>query len=61
MLLIGADVNADVVGPKRSSSNTYLVPVHRLVEPFRRESIEHDADLARRALICDAISLIGLA
>lgn len=61
VLLIGADVIADLFGPKTFiECNAYLISVHWVGHPFRRESIEHDADLARRALICDAIGLIGL-
>lgn len=61
VLLIGADVIADLVRPKTFiERNAYLISVHWIGHPFSRESIEHDADLARRALICDAICLIGL-
>jgi hypothetical protein len=35
MLLIGADVKADVVGPKMFiERNAYLISVHQLVQPF---------------------------
>jgi hypothetical protein len=61
VLLIGADVIADIVRPKTFiERNAYLISIHWVGHPFRRESIEHDADLARCALICDAIGLIGL-
>jgi hypothetical protein len=61
MLLIGTDVTADVVGPKTLvERNAYLVFAHGLVQPFRRGSIEDDADLAGGALIGDAIGLVGL-
>jgi hypothetical protein len=60
-LLIGADVVADLVRPKTFiERNAYLISIHRFGHPLRRESIEHDAYLAHRALICDAIGLIGL-
>lgn len=61
VLLIGADVIADLFGPKTFiECNAYLISVHWVGHPFRRESIEHDADLARGALIGDAIGLVGL-
>jgi hypothetical protein len=35
MLLIGADVNAEVIGPKTFiERNAYLISVHQLVQPF---------------------------
>jgi hypothetical protein len=61
VLLIGGDVIVDLVRRETLiERNAYLISVHWVGHPFRRESIEDDADLARRALICDAIGLIGL-
>ena len=60
VLLIDADVIADLVRPKTFiERDAYLISVHWFRHPFRR-SIEHDADLTRRALIGDAIGLVGL-
>jgi hypothetical protein len=61
MPLIGPEVNADVVRPKTFvERNAYLVAVHRFAQLLRRRLIEHDADLARRTLIGDAVGLRGL-
>ena len=61
MLLISADVKADVIGPKTLvERNAYLISAHRLVQPFHPGSIEDDADLAGGALIGDAVGLVGL-
>jgi hypothetical protein len=48
MLLIGADVNADVIGPKTFiERNAYLISVHQLVQPFLSRSVPIDgADIA---------------
>jgi hypothetical protein len=61
MPLIGPEVNADVVRPKTFiERNAYLVAVHRFAQLLRRRLIKHDADLARRTLIGDAVGLGGL-
>lgn len=49
------------LGPKRSSSATHVWYLSiGSCNQSRRGSIEHDADLAGRALIGDAIGLVGL-
>jgi len=61
MPLIGPEVNADVVRPKTFvERNAYLVAVHRFAQLLRRRLIEHDADLACRTLIGDAVGLRSL-
>jgi hypothetical protein len=61
MLLIGPEVNADIVRPKTFvERNAYLVAVHRFAQLLRRRLIEHDADLARSTLIGDAVGLGSL-
>lgn len=58
---IGADGNADGVGPKTFfERNAYLIFSIGSCNRSRRGSIEHDADLAGRALIGDAIGLVGM-
>lgn len=61
MLLIGKEVNADVVGSKTFvERNAYLILPMGSRNRSRRGSIEHDADLAGGALIGDAVGLVGL-
>ena len=61
MPLIVPEVNADVVRSKTFvERNAYLVAVHRFAQLLRRRLIEHDADLARRTLIGDAVNIRGL-
>lgn len=61
MLLIGTDVEADVVRPKTFIECQRISDICPwLVQPSRRASIEHNADLAGGALIGDPIGLIGL-